>query len=110
MGSAQSIAQTSDGYLWLGMEFGLVRFDGVRFSSWTPPAGERLPSSDIMSLLAAHDGTLWIGTSDGLASFNNGRLIHYPKIVGEPVFTLLEDREGGVWGGLHGRRGAGGCG
>jgi len=103
MGSAQSIAQTSDGYLWLGTEFGLVRFDGVRFFSWTPPAGERLPSSDIMALLAAHDDTLWIGTSDGLASFNNGRLLLFPKIAAEPVFALLEDREGVVWVGLRGR-------
>jgi ligand-binding sensor domain-containing protein len=55
-GATQSLVQTSDGYLWLGTEFGLVRFDGIRFSSWTPPTGERLPSSNIMSLLAALSG------------------------------------------------------
>ena len=103
MGTTQSIVQTADGYLWLGTEFGLVRFDGTRFSPWTSPAGERLPSSNIMTLLAARDGTLWVGTIGGLASFNNGRLIHYPKFAGGPVFALLEDREGTVWVGLHGR-------
>jgi ligand-binding sensor domain-containing protein len=43
-GSINSIAQTPDGYLWLGTQFGLVRFDGVRNVPWqhqasiSPPA------------------------------------------------------------------------
>src|ERR1700690_3339648 len=61
-GSVYSIAQTPDGYLWLGTEFGLVRFDGVRGAPWQPPAGEQLPSHFVRSLLVARDGRLWIGT------------------------------------------------
>ncbi len=102
-GDTRSIVQTRDGYLWLGTEFGLVRFDGVRFSSWTPPAGQRLPSNDIMSLLATRDGTLWIGTTEGLASFRDGGLTAYAAIGREPVFALLDDHEGAVWAGLHAR-------
>jgi len=78
-GMIYSIAQTTDGYLWLGTEFGLLRFDGVRASPWTPPGIERLPSDWIYHLLAARDGTLWIGTRAGLASWKDGRLTQYPR-------------------------------
>src|SRR5580765_2650658 len=54
-GIITAIAQTPDGYLWLGTEFGLVRFDGVRHVEWTPPAGERLPSDEIRNLLVSRD-------------------------------------------------------
>ena len=39
LGAVFAMAQTPDGYLWLGTEFGLFRFDGVRFVRWQPPAG-----------------------------------------------------------------------
>src|SRR5689334_20073791 len=70
-GAIQAIAQTPDGYLWLGTEFGILRFDGVRNVPWRPSAGEHLPSTSIASLLAARDGTLWIGTRKGLASWKD---------------------------------------
>lgn len=44
-GMVTSVAQTLDGYLWLGTEFGLLRFDGVRSVSWRPPGDERLPAT-----------------------------------------------------------------
>lgn len=43
LGNVYAMAQTPDGYLWLGSEFGLFRFDGVRRISWQPPAGPQLP-------------------------------------------------------------------
>src|SRR5271156_289224 len=50
-GAIHEIAQTPDGYLWLGTELGLLRFDGVRSVPWEPPAGEHLPSSDVRGLI-----------------------------------------------------------
>ena len=96
-GLVRAIAQTPNGYLWLGTEFGLVRFDGVRAISWQPPGGEHLPNDDIRSLLGAHDGRLWIGTFNGLASWKDGKLTHYPELDGQIIEALLEDRDGVVW-------------
>ena len=97
-GTIGSIAQTPDGYLWLGTEFGLLRFDGVRTVPWQPPQGQHLPSNSVFSLLAARDGTLWIGTSKGLASWKDGKLTQYPELAGQWVRApMLEDSEGTVW-------------
>src|SRR5258707_93399 len=53
-----AIAQTSDGYLWLGTFAGAVRFDGVRFETFgagTPGLG----SERITQLFLDHNGGLW---------------------------------------------------
>lgn len=96
-GAIKAITQTPDGYLWLGTEFGLLRFDGVRATEWRPPADQPLPSSDIWSLLPSRDGALWIGTANGLARWKDGRLTLYPELAGRFVWTLLEDHENTVW-------------
>src|SRR5262245_34518278 len=98
-GQVTSIAQTPDGYLWLGTEFGLLRFDGVRSVPWQPPGNEHLPNTWIRSLLGTRDGTLWIGTLRGLASWKDGKLTRYPELAGHSVNALLADHEGTVWAG-----------
>jgi signal transduction histidine kinase/ligand-binding sensor domain-containing protein len=100
-GTAFAMAQTPDGYLWLGTEFGLFRSDGVRFLRWQPPAGQHLPENPY-ALLVTRDGTLWIGTFAGLASWNNGKLTQYPEVGARFITSLLEDREGTVWAGSLG--------
>src|ERR1700730_11665023 len=95
-GTPNVIAQTTDGYLWIGTQAGLMRFDGVRFVAWRPPEGKELPSSRITSLLGARDGSLWIGTSMGLARWRNGNLTNYTDVTGS-IMAILEDRAGTIW-------------
>jgi signal transduction histidine kinase/ligand-binding sensor domain-containing protein len=95
----RTIAQTQDGYLWLGTDSGISRFDGARTSEWTPPSGDHLPSETVLKLLVTRDGRLWIGTANGLASWKDGRLTGYPQLAGQSVIALLEDHEGTVWAG-----------
>jgi signal transduction histidine kinase/ligand-binding sensor domain-containing protein len=96
-GGIYPIAQTPDGYLWLGGEFGLLRFDGVRTTPWQPGGDQHLESSFIFSLLASRDGTLWIGTLKELASWKDGKLTHYPELDGHYIYKILEDHEGTIW-------------
>ena len=96
-GIINTIAQTPDGYLWLGTVFGLLRFDGVRSVPWQPPSGQSLPSDDVERLLVTRDGSLWIGTNKGLGRWTGTNLIGYPQLHGRLVLGLLEDHEGIVW-------------
>jgi signal transduction histidine kinase/ligand-binding sensor domain-containing protein len=92
-----TIAQTPDGYLWLGTGTGLLRFDGVRNTPWQPPAGTSLPDARIRTLFVSRDGTLWIGTLGGLVSWSGSVLRTYPKLDGGVINALVQDREGTVW-------------
>jgi C4-dicarboxylate-specific signal transduction histidine kinase/ligand-binding sensor domain-containing protein len=94
-GAPSAITQTSDAYIWIGTENGLVRFDGVRFTPWKPD-GNELPSSDILDVLGARDGSLWVATAAGLTRWHDGvvaNFIHDPSNF-EP---LVESRDGTIW-------------
>jgi signal transduction histidine kinase/ligand-binding sensor domain-containing protein len=100
-GEPRAIAQTPDGYLWLGTEFGLFRFDGIRRVPFEP-TGVQLPSNNVRHLAVSRDGTLWIGTFKGLASWKGGVFTRYAEFAGNQVSTLFEDREGTLWVGTLG--------
>src|SRR5450631_102836 len=101
VGAISAMKQTPDGYLWLGSEFGLYRFDGIHAVRWQPPAGQRLASAPY-SLLVTRDGTLWIGTFAGLVTWSGTKLTQYPEIGGRVVTSLLADGDGTVWAGIMG--------
>ena len=94
-GAPNAIAQSTDGYVWIGTQNGLVRFDGVRFIPWVPPSWKLL-SGGIFSLLADADGSLWIGTGGNLARFKDGSLINYTDAPGR-INAILKHRNGTVW-------------
>ena len=102
--TVNAIAQTRDGYLWLGTREGLARFDGVRFTVFG--LGEGLQSIEVQTLFEDRHGTLWIGTSGGgLSRLAEGRIekvpLPQPSASGEVVSSLAEDAEGRLWVGTR---------
>lgn len=86
-----TMAQTRDGWLWLGSNNGLYRFDGVRFERYAPQ-GRKLPATAIATLKAFDDGALWIGYRYGGVSVLTGNTQHhYNERDGLPASA-------GVWG------------
>jgi signal transduction histidine kinase/streptogramin lyase len=91
------LAQTGDGYLWLGTSSGLVRFDGVRFVPFVARTGDTTPLVGVRSLLQAHDGTLWIVWETGTVShLAGGHLTSYGPPNGLPEVFQLAESVGGV--------------
>src|SRR5208283_1959135 len=69
--TVRAIAQTSDGYLWIGTEEGLASFDGYDFRPFNRRNGT-LPNDSLTALAVGRDGTLWAGTPGGLVSYKDG--------------------------------------
>lgn len=97
--SVHAIAQTHDGFLWVGTEDGLARFDGQKFTVYDSESVPALRTNFIVSLLADSNGALWIGTHNGgLACWKDGEFlsVHSAALDKASVTALLETHEG-VW-------------
>lgn len=99
--SVTSMAQTKDGYLWLGTFNGLVRFDGVRFTVFNNRTTPEMPNSRIVFLWLDKSGTLWIGTeSGGLLRLKHGKFDAFSlpeSFQNGFVMFMCEDASGAVW-------------
>ncbi|MBZ5586484.1 MAG: hypothetical protein LAQ30_30720, partial [Acidobacteriia bacterium] len=95
----RAIAQTPDGYLWLGTDEGLTRFDGYEFVTFNKANGD-LPANSITALATGGDGALWIGTANGLAAYRAGRFVTFTTRDGLPddaIGSLFVDHAGTLW-------------
>ena len=95
----RALCQTHDGYLWVGSDDGVARFDGLRFVSFGIQEG--IKSGPVTALCEDSRGTLWIGSADnGLSSFQNGQVITLTRQNGLPtnsITALAEDSTGRLW-------------
>ena len=103
-GTVWSLAQDRDGYLWVGNDAGLFRFDGARFVAWNALSSAGLPEQPVRALVLAHDESLWIGFggSTGVGHVVNGHLEMYGEREGlgpGAVTTLIEDANRSMWAG-----------
>lgn len=96
-----ALVQTDGGYLWVGTEDGLVRFDGIRFKAMEAASSGRLDSNFVRALYQDSRGDLWIGTYGGGLSRLRGReLVTFTTNEGmasDKIFAILEDGRGSLW-------------
>jgi ligand-binding sensor domain-containing protein len=102
--SISAITPSRDGYLWVGTEEGLARFDGVRFTVFDRKNTPELERPNITALLETRDGDLWIGTlGGGLVRYSHGTFQRYGSAQGLPdpiISCLAEDHQGTLWVGM----------
>ncbi|WP_413616307.1 histidine kinase [Halomonas cupida] len=92
-----ALAQTADGYLWLGSHGSLYRFDGFEFEKFVPADGE--PLGVVSALLSTTEG-LWVGFRSGgarLISANGVIQPVDPDLPAGVVYSMAEDQKGQVW-------------
>jgi signal transduction histidine kinase/ligand-binding sensor domain-containing protein len=96
-----ALAQTEDGYLWIGSPQGLFHFDGVKFEEYKPQPGVELPSHGIYSLLATPDGGLWIAFAPtGLGFLRDGSLTVFSRpeeLPDSQIHSFARDHDGRIW-------------
>jgi ligand-binding sensor domain-containing protein/signal transduction histidine kinase len=103
--SVKAIIQTRDGYLWLGTNNGLARFDGKTFTVFDNESSPSINSTYINALLEDGEGALWIGTNNGLYKMRSKKFTYYHKREGLPVpivRSLSLSRDGTIWIGTWG--------
>ncbi len=101
--SVNTLAQTPDGYLWIGTGDGLFRFDGQRFQPVTVDEKPFQRFPDINHLRVDKNGTLWAATFHGLFRYREGVWKKYSQAEGLSsnfIHTTGPGREGNTWAGM----------
>jgi len=106
-----SILQTADGYLWIGTDKGLTRFDGVKFELFEKENYPEIKDNRISVIFESRDQTLWIGTRGGLVRYKNGRFKSLVSgsgkdrggmLLHDVINSIMEDGEGNILVGYQG--------
>lgn len=99
--AVQAIVQSRDGYIWLGTQQGLMRFDGLRFTVFDRHTVPLMRSNSVLALCEDREGGLWLGMeSGGALRLKDGQFTALTVQDGLPterVTCLFEDSHGGLW-------------
>lgn len=105
LNSVLTMAQTPEGYLWLGTEVGIARFDGVKFDLFTKENTPAFENAIVLTLLAERKGPLWIGTrGGGVIRFLDGDFKTFTVdngLLSNEVWSLAESGDGSIWMGTR---------
>ncbi len=104
----RAILQDPQGYLWIGTEDGLNRYDGYDFKVFKHDLDDpgSLADSNITALLVDNADRLWVGTLNGLDRYDpgSGTFVHYRtqagnerSLAGMEISSLYQDRQGLLW-------------
>ncbi|MEN1728302.1 MAG: two-component regulator propeller domain-containing protein, partial [Pseudomonadota bacterium] len=115
-GAVWTVVQDADGYLWVGTQNGLARFDGVRFTIYDASNTPGMASQDIRDIVIDPSGQIWLASyGGGVYRFNRGEVESISTEQGLPhnvVYDLLIADDGSLWIGTAGglaRRGTDGA-
>jgi diguanylate cyclase (GGDEF)-like protein len=100
--SVMSIMQSRDGYLWLGTEEGLVRFDGVQFTVFDPSNTQFMIHPRVRTAYQDRHGDIWIGTlGGGISRLRDGVGAPGPDegLARDQIYFFQEDKQGDLWAG-----------
>jgi ligand-binding sensor domain-containing protein/signal transduction histidine kinase len=98
--TVQALAESVDGYLWIGTSGGLLRFDGARFTEYSRSTTPAFAENSVFCLMTDRDGTLWIGTEGGgLIRLSNGVFRRFSAADGLSdgfIRSVIEERSGAI--------------
>lgn len=103
--SVQAILQSDDGYMWMGTQEGIARFDGINFTIFDKKNTPELPNNGIQAIMKGREGDIWFGTGGGLVHLKDGKFTTYSTKNGlssNVIWALCESNDGGVWVGTFG--------
>jgi len=101
MNTVNAVIQTPDGYLWVGTESGLCRFDGIWFETFNQENTPTFCGSVITSFLVDKTGSLWVATrGDGVIRYQNNAfepLTEKNGLLSNETWTMIESLDGSIW-------------
>ena len=110
--SVLSLLQDNLGFLWIGTQDGLNRFDGYSFTVFRPNPDDlyALKGNEISAIIQSTDGALWIGTNAGLNRYDliTGKFTHWvhdnnnsASLINDIVQAIYQDAQGSLWVGTR---------